>query len=104
MAGTEKPERTRMLRFITALPHMGKVVQLLNRLMISTLGVRVVSARVKVIDKNWFDRLLYFQRLLDLLKGVEGDVVECGVASGNSLTMLASYRWWLLTCRLTVSG
>ncbi len=50
----------------------------------------MVSARVKVIDKNWFDRFLYFQRLLDLLKSVEGDVVECGVASGNSLAMLAS--------------
>lgn len=35
-------------------------------------------------------RLLYFKRLFDLIKPVDGDVVECGVGYGNSFLMLAS--------------
>lgn len=38
----------------------------------------------------WFDQLLFFQRLLDRVRGVEGDIVECGVAGGRSLALLAS--------------
>lgn len=33
-------------------------------------------------------RLLYFQRLFELLKNVSGDIVECGVGYGDSLLML----------------
>ena len=34
-------------------------------------------------------RFLFFKRLLDLVKGVEGDIVECGVGRGRSLLYLA---------------
>ena len=67
-----------------------KAADLLNRLLISKLEVQVISTRARVLRKGFFDRLLYFQGLFDLLEGVEGDVVECGVAGGESLAMLAS--------------
>jgi hypothetical protein len=34
-------------------------------------------------------RLLYFGRMFDLIKNVEGDVVECGVLYGESLLLLS---------------
>lgn len=34
-------------------------------------------------------RLLYFRRMFDLVKDVDGDIVECGVGRGNSLVLLA---------------
>ena len=68
--------------------HLLKIAYLINRLLVSSLGVRVVSTGR--LGKRWVDRLLYFQRLFDLLEGVEGDVVECGVASGTTLSILAS--------------
>jgi O-methyltransferase len=42
------------------------------------------------VSDEWFRRLLYFDRLLEGIHGVEGAVVECGVAAGQSLAMLAS--------------
>lgn len=68
--------------------HLLKIARLFNRLLVSSLGVRVVSAQR--LGKGWVDRLLYFQRLFNLLEGIEGDVVECGVASGYTLSILAS--------------
>ena len=88
MAEIGKTEK-RLPRFL-ALPSMQKVAGLINKLILSRLGVRVVSVYAVGIDKNWFDRMQYFQRLFDMLKGVEGDVVECGVATGTSLAMLAN--------------
>jgi hypothetical protein len=35
-------------------------------------------------------RLLYFQRLLDLVSSVDGDVVECGVGRGETFYMLCA--------------
>jgi hypothetical protein len=35
------------------------------------------------------NRLLYFRRMLELVKGVPGDVVECGVLYGESLLFLS---------------
>lgn len=63
---------------------------LANRLLMTTLGVRVSSARESDFDRDWFDRLLYFQRLLEEVKHVPGDVVECGVFAGESLAMIAN--------------
>jgi hypothetical protein len=65
-----------------------KIASPFNALLASALGVRVVPA--ERLGRNWFDRILYFQRLFDLLADVKGDVVECGVASGYTLAMLAS--------------
>jgi hypothetical protein len=36
-------------------------------------------------------RLLYFGRMFDLIKNVEGDVVECGVLYGESLLLLSFF-------------
>jgi O-methyltransferase len=69
---------------------MQKVAGLINILLSSSLGIRITSARPGELDKNFINKILYFQRLFDLLKGREGDVVECGVASGISLAILAS--------------
>ncbi|MBA7716158.1 hypothetical protein ES703_125223 [subsurface metagenome] len=68
--------------------HLIKIARLFNRLLVSSFGVRVVSTQR--LGKGWVDRLLYFQRLFNLLESIEGDVVECGVASGYTLSMLAS--------------
>jgi hypothetical protein len=42
------------------------------------------------IDAEWVERFRYFDRLLARLNGIDGDVVECGVAGGESLAMFAS--------------
>jgi len=71
-------------------PRVMKFAGLLNRLLISKLGLRVTFARRGELYKEWFDKLLYFYRLFQLLEDVEGDVVECGVASGRSLAIITS--------------
>ena len=88
MSITERAERR--LSYIMASWHLRKVAGVVNKVLISSLGVKVTSAHAVGISKARLDKLLYFQRLFDLLKDVEGDVVECGVASGHSLAMLAS--------------
>jgi hypothetical protein len=86
----ENGKAKRLLTRIIASPVMQKAVGLVNRFGISSLGIQVTSALATVMDKDWFDKVLYFQRLFNLLQDVEGDVVECGVASGNSLAILAN--------------
>ena len=71
------------------LPLRAKAVYLLNRTLASTLGVRAVSKDTYPATAGWISRLLYFERLLDLVRGKQGDIVECGVASGRSLIILA---------------
>lgn len=58
----------------------------------TTLGVRVVPADGAGVrlGEEWVLRFLYFARLLERIRGVEGDVAECGVAGGESLAMFAS--------------
>lgn len=54
-------------------------------------GVRLASDVPGVrVNAEWIQRLLYFDRLLEQTGDVEGDVVECGVAGGQSLAMFAS--------------
>ena len=40
------------------------------------------------LDYGRARQLLYFRRMFDLIAGVPGDVVECGVYRGNTLLML----------------
>ena len=62
--------------------------ELANSLLASAARAKLVPAHT--LEKYWCDQLLYFARLLDRVRGIEGDVVECGVASGHSVAMLAA--------------
>lgn len=66
-----------------------RTVKLTNNLLLSRLGARIVSANSEELYRAWIRKLLYFNRLLNLLRDVKGDIVECGVASGRSLAMFA---------------
>jgi hypothetical protein len=46
--------------------------------------------RANLLSEEWFKKLAYFARLLERTKDVEGDVVECGVAAGKNLAIIAS--------------
>jgi hypothetical protein len=63
-----------------------------NSLLTRILGVKVVRASASGIplEDSWFRQLSYFDRLFDRIEGVEGDIVECGVAWGRTFAMLAS--------------
>lgn len=74
-----------------------KWLSILNGKIGSITGMKVVANDSLVVDKDslvvgkyFLGRLLYFQRLLSLVEGIQGDVVECGVASGLSLVALAT--------------
>jgi hypothetical protein len=69
-----------------------RVVRPLNDRLAAALGVRVVSAtRIGVpINAEWVRRFRYFDRLFERVGNVPGAIVECGVAGGQSLAMLAS--------------
>jgi hypothetical protein len=54
----------------------------------SLIGFKVV--RANLLSEEWFKKLAYFARLLERTKEVEGDVVECGVAAGKNLAIIAS--------------
>lgn len=62
--------------------------RLLNRILISSVGMKVVSADSLGITKGTTGRLLYFARLVNSLSNVQGDIVECGVSSGTSFALL----------------
>jgi O-methyltransferase len=67
-----------------------RLAGMINRWLISTIGIRITSARATGVDESWFDRLLYLNRVLSLVEGIPGDVVECGVSHGHSLAMIAA--------------
>ena len=54
--------------------------------------MEVVPARTPrvALYPEWFARLLHFNKLVEEIAGVSGDVVECGVADGSSLAAIAS--------------
>jgi len=54
------------------------------------MGIRVVSTDRQLFSKTYGARLLYFQRLLACVESAPGDIVECGVAGGGSLTLFAT--------------
>jgi len=62
--------------------------KLFNRILISSAGMKVVSADSLAISKANIDNLFYFERLLNLLRNVQGDIIECGVSSGTSFAIL----------------
>jgi hypothetical protein len=63
-----------------------------NRTLRKRLGVEVVPARTPSVSLHdeWFARLLHFNGLIESISGVNGDIVECGVADGSSLAAFAS--------------
>ncbi len=54
----------------------------------SLIRLKVVLANL--LSDEWFKKLAYFARLLERIKHVEGDVVECGVAAGKNFAIIAS--------------
>ena len=80
---------SRFLRFISESPSLSEASQRFNRNVLYKLGIRITAADNLVISNRWPDRLLYFERLLSLLKSVQGDIVECGVSEGMSLIIFA---------------
>jgi hypothetical protein len=50
-------------------------------------GIKIVGVDTLGFSKQWPDRLLYFERLLNSIKDIKGDIVECGVAGGASLAI-----------------
>jgi O-methyltransferase len=54
--------------------------------------VEVVPARTPRVSlsSEWFARVLHFNRLIETIAEVKGDIVECGVADGSSLATFAS--------------
>jgi O-methyltransferase len=71
-------------------PLVAKISRSINTFLITHLGLEVIAVQATQTNKDWFDRCLYFQKLLNLLVAIDGDVVECGVASGCSLAILAN--------------
>ena len=64
--------------------------KLINKMLIRRVGVKVVPANTFVVTRGAMSDLFYFERLFGLLKNVQGDVVECGVSSGTSLSILCT--------------
>ena len=71
---------------------MSTFTRSINRILGQTIGVQIVPAHVRrvALDGGWFARLVHFNSLVENIVAVDGDVVECGVADGASLAVLAS--------------
>jgi Methyltransferase domain len=54
----------------------------------SLVGLKVI--RANVLSEEWFRKVGHFVRMLDRVRDVEGDVVECGVGGGKSFAVIAS--------------
>ena len=76
------------VRDVSVLPGMSRIARIINSLLISTAGVKIVNANEFGVSEVWINRLIYFRQLFEMVKDVEGDVVECGVAWGKSLAIL----------------
>jgi len=63
----------------------------INRVL-GQVGVQVVPAHKRLVrlDGAWFARMVHFNRLVEKIALIDGDVVECGVADGASLATLMS--------------
>jgi hypothetical protein len=71
---------------------MSTITRSVNRTLGQMLGVQVVSARTRrvALSKDWFARLIHFNKLIEAIAEVNGALVECGVASGTGLASLTS--------------
>jgi len=61
----------------------------INTKFITRMGVQVVATDSLPINEAQLYRFLHLHDLVDLVKPIPGSFVECGVASGTSLAMLA---------------
>jgi hypothetical protein len=93
---TSSPEylasTSKLVRLIDSTGPLRSIGASVNSLLTKLLGVKVVrsSASGIPLDDSWFRQLSYFDRLFERIQDVEGDIVECGVAWGRTLAMLAS--------------
>jgi hypothetical protein len=71
---------------------MSDLTRSLNRTLGRVASVQVVRSdrRRIAVNKAWFARAVHFARLMEQIADIDGDIVECGVADGVSLAMLAS--------------
>ena len=71
---------------------MSQLTRRINRLLGRTVGVQIIPGRTRSVplSSEWFTQMMYFTDLLRRTADVPGDIVECGVADGRSLAMLAS--------------
>lgn len=68
----------------------GDLFNVINAFLIACFGLEVRRHKLAELSRESFDRLLYFKRLLELSADADGDIVECGVADGHSLAILAA--------------
>lgn len=54
----------------------------------SLVGLKVI--RANVLSEEWFRKTAHFVRMLDRVREVDGDVVECGVGAGKSFAIITS--------------
>jgi hypothetical protein len=80
---------------------MSDLTRRINRALGKTIGVQITAGRTRPVrlDAGWFTRALFFQSLLAGVSDVDGDIVECGVANGAGLAMMASVERALATGR-----
>lgn len=90
MAGISKnvaTENNFSRRVTTLFPGLLRLAEFTNRKILRRAGIKIVGADALGFSKEWPDRLIYFERLLSLIKDAKGDIVECGVAGGASLAI-----------------
>lgn len=67
-----------------------KTVKFWVKKLLCVFGIEISRSRPRNINlPKYFKKMLCFQRMFEIIKNVEGDVVECGVAAGYSLLQLS---------------
>ena len=85
---TKSPHR--LLSFVGRTPLGRKVLFWGLRNIFHRMGLQVLSARYNlVVSPDWPDRLLFYQRIFNDIEMVSGDIVECGVWRGESMSAFA---------------
>lgn len=71
---------------------MSAFTRSINRALGRAIRVQIVPAHARGVglDQAWFARLVHFNRLVEKIAAIDGDIVECGVADGSSLAALTS--------------
>lgn len=70
---------------------MSKLAKAIVTRALGALGyeIRRAGAYHVIMNGQQVTRFLYFKRLFDVVREIDGDIVECGVGHGSSLLMLA---------------
>ncbi len=89
MAQIHPQKPGRLLRLVGGRVYLLKIAKVLNKMLIHSFGVKVVEASSLPVAKDWPYRLLYWQRMFNLIENVPGDIVECGTAGGSTLAQFA---------------